>query len=64
MTEPKRYGIGEMADGSVNIFNSVEEAREALAEAEALVDAAFEPDDLSDLDEVVKLLGKAKPRQP
>ncbi len=46
--------------GGVHVFDTTEEARAALAELQALEDAALGNDDLSDLDEITDLLKEAK----
>jgi hypothetical protein len=53
------YGVGEMLDGTINIFPA-SEAPQRIAEIRALERAATEPDNLSDLDDIEKLFGAEK----
>jgi hypothetical protein len=48
------YGVGEQADGTVDVFPAADLAQR-MAELRAMEKAATEPDDLSDLDEIEDL---------
>jgi len=58
--KPNEYGVGEQADGTINVFDP-SELPAKLRELRELERAAEESDDLSDLDDAVDaVVGKAE----